>query len=56
MRRHARRILVRSEGKRPLPRPSHRREDNIKFDLREIGGDGKAGLIWFRIGTSGRLL
>jgi hypothetical protein len=32
------RVLVRrSEGKRPLGRPRHRWEDNIKLDLREIG-------------------
>jgi hypothetical protein len=35
------RVLVgRSEGKRPLGRPRHRLEDNIKVDLREIGIDG----------------
>jgi len=26
-----------SEGKRPLGRPRHRREDNIKMDLQEVG-------------------
>jgi hypothetical protein len=31
-------ILVgRPEGRRPLGRPRHRREDNIKMDLKEIG-------------------
>jgi hypothetical protein len=35
------RVLVRRpEGKRPLGRPRHRWEDNIKIDLREIGIDG----------------
>jgi hypothetical protein len=35
------RVLVgRPEGKRPLGRPRHRWEDNIKMDLREIGIDG----------------
>jgi hypothetical protein len=29
----------RPEGKRPLGRPRHRWEDNIKMDLREIGID-----------------
>jgi hypothetical protein len=34
-------ILVgRPEGKRPLGRPRHRWEDNMKMDLREIGIDG----------------
>jgi hypothetical protein len=35
------RVLVgRAKGKRPLGRPRHRWEDNIKMDLREIGIDG----------------
>jgi hypothetical protein len=33
------RVLVgRPKGKRPLGRPRHRLEDNIKMDLQEIGG------------------
>jgi hypothetical protein len=40
-RRGVHRVLVRrSEGKRPLERPMHRWEDNIKIDLRETGIDG----------------
>jgi hypothetical protein len=36
--RTAYRILVgKPEGKRPLRRPRHRWENNIKMDLREIG-------------------
>jgi hypothetical protein len=39
--RGAYRVLVgRPEGKRPLGRPRHRWEDNIKMDLGEIGIDG----------------
>jgi hypothetical protein len=35
------RVLVgRPECKKPLGRPKHRWEDNIKMDLREIGIDG----------------
>jgi hypothetical protein len=35
------RVFVgRSEGTRPLGRPKHRWEDNIKVDLRETGMDG----------------
>jgi hypothetical protein len=51
------RVLVgRSEGRRPLGRPRHRWEDNIKMDLREIGIDG-ANWIWLaQIGSGGRLL
>ena len=34
------RVLVgKPEGKRPLGRPRHRWEDNIKMDLREVGCD-----------------
>jgi len=35
------RILVeKPEGKRPLGRPRRRWEDNIKMELREVGGGG----------------
>ena len=38
--RNAYRVLVgKPEGRRPLGRPRHRREDNIKGDLREVGCD-----------------
>jgi hypothetical protein len=34
------RVLAgRPKGKRPLGKPTHRWEDNIKMDLREIGID-----------------
>jgi hypothetical protein len=29
-----------SEGQRPLGKPRHRREDNIKVDLQEVGCKG----------------
>ena len=33
------RVLVgKPEGKRPMGRPRHRWEDNIKMDLQELGG------------------
>jgi len=38
-------LVGRPEGKRPLGRPRHRLEDNIKMDLREIGIDG-TNWIW----------
>jgi hypothetical protein len=46
------------EGKRPLRRTRCWWVDNIKINLREIGWYGMewSGLLWFRIGTSGRLL
>jgi hypothetical protein len=30
-------LVVKREGKRPLGRPRHRWEDNIKMDLQEVG-------------------
>jgi len=41
------------EGKRPLVRPRHRWEDNIKMDLKEVGCGGMAGSSWLWIGTGG---
>jgi hypothetical protein len=38
-------LVWRHEGKRPLGRPRHRLEDNIKLDLREIGISG-VNWIW----------
>ena len=47
------RVLVgKPEGKRPLGRPRHKWEDNIKMDLQEVGSV-KTGWIWLRIGTGG---
>jgi hypothetical protein len=54
---NAYRILVgKPKEKRPLGRPRHQWEDNIKMDLRETGWGRWTGLIWLRIGTSGGLL
>jgi hypothetical protein len=40
-RRGAHRVLVgKPEGRRPYGRLRHRWEDNIKIDLRELGGGG----------------
>jgi hypothetical protein len=40
-RRDVYRVLVgKPEGKRPLGRPRHRWEDNIKMDLRKVGCAG----------------
>jgi len=51
-RRGVHRVLVgKPEGKRPLGRLRRRWEDNIKMDLRELGGGGDWS--WLRIGTDG---
>jgi hypothetical protein len=42
------------ERKRPLGRPRHKWEDNIKMDLQEVGV--RTGSSWVRIGTDGRHL
>jgi hypothetical protein len=41
------RVLVgKSERKRPLGRPKHRWEDNIKMDLQEVG---RGGMDWIEL-------
>ena len=40
-------------GKRPLGRPRHRWEDNVRMDLEEIGIIQGIGLIRLRIGVIG---
>jgi hypothetical protein len=36
------------EGKRPLGRPRHRWEDNMKMDLQAGGGGAWPGTLWRR--------
>jgi hypothetical protein len=57
-RKGAYRVLVgRPEGRRPLGRPSHTWEDNIKIDLKYVGLGGPwTGLIWLKIATGSRRL
>jgi hypothetical protein len=52
------RVLVgKREGRRPLGRPRHRSDDNIKMDIPEVGcGGAWTGLIWLRICTGSGLL
>jgi len=53
-------LVGKSEGKRPLGRPMHRWEENIKWLFKKLdwGGGGCAwtGLIWLRTGTDVGLL
>ena len=45
------RVLVgKPEGKRPLGRPRHRWEDNIKMGLQEVGG---GGMDWIDLAQDG---
>jgi hypothetical protein len=56
-RRGAHRVLVgKPEGKSPLGKSRYRWNDSIKMDCRKWDGGTHPGLIWLRIGTSGRLL
>jgi len=54
------RVLVgKLGGNRPLARPRHKWDHNMKIDLQEMGwGEGGAwtGLIWLRIRIGGRHL
>jgi hypothetical protein len=54
--RNAYKILVgKSEGRRPLGRPSCRQEENIRMDHRDVGWECVDWIHQFRIGTSGEL-
>ena len=56
-RRGVHRVLVgKSEGKKPLVRPKHRRKDNINMDFQEVGCGDMTGSMWLRIGTGVRHL
>jgi hypothetical protein len=49
-------LMERPEERRPLGRPRHTWEDNIKMDLQEVGWRAWTGLRWLRIGTGGGIL
>ena len=49
-------LVGKPEGRRPLERPRHRWEDDIKMDLRKMGLEACTGSMWLRIGTGGGLL
>jgi len=57
VRRGAYKFLVgQLDGNRPLKRPRHRWEDNIKMDLQDVGWAAWTGLIRLRIRIGGGLL
>ena len=49
-------LLGKLERRRPLGRPRHGWEDNIKMDLRGVGYGTGTGSILLRIGTGNELL
>jgi hypothetical protein len=49
-------FVAKPEGKRPLGRHKYKLEDVLKWILERDDGLVWTGLIWLRIGTSGRLL
>ena len=50
-------LVGKPEGEKPLGRPRHRCEDDIKMDLEEVGWwESWTGLVWLRSGTSDGLL
>jgi len=50
------RARVTYSGKRPLVKPRHKWEDNIKMYVKEIDWDVWTGLMWLRTGKSGGML
>ena len=46
-------LMGKPEGKKPLGRPRHRWQDNIKMDLQEVGCRGWTESNCLRIGTGG---
>jgi hypothetical protein len=44
------------QGKRPLGRSRHSWKNNVEMNHGELGWDGVAEFIWFRLGTTGWLL
>ena len=49
-------LVGKPKGKRPLGRPRHRWEDNIKMIFRKWEGVVGTGWVWLRIGIGGRHL
>ena len=45
--------MEKPEGKKPLGRPRHKWEDNIKMNLEIVGWGAWTGLNWLRIRTGG---
>jgi hypothetical protein len=48
--------MERTEGRRPLGRPGHRWEDNIKWIFKTWDVGVWTGSSWLRIGAGGGLL
>lgn len=48
--------ILKPEGKKPLERPGHVWEDNIKIDFKEMECEGKTALHKLWLGSSSRFL
>jgi hypothetical protein len=46
-------LVAKPEEKRPMVRPRHRWEDNIKMDLQEVEWGVWTGSSWLRVETGG---
>jgi hypothetical protein len=49
-------LVERCNGRRPVERPIHRWDDNVKMDLKKWNREAWSGLVWLRMGTGGRCL
>jgi hypothetical protein len=49
-------LIGKPEGMRPLGRPRHIWEDNIKMNIKKWGVRLWTGFVWLRIGTSDDIL
>jgi hypothetical protein len=48
-------LVERPEERRPLGRPRHKWENNVKIDLQGVEWGEWIGWMWHRIGTDGGL-
>jgi len=49
-------LVGRTDGTRPLGRPTHRWNYNIKMNLQEWDEEAWTGLLWLWIGTDGKCM
>jgi len=49
-------LMGKPEAEKPLGRPGHRWDNNIKINFKQVDGKMWTEFIWFRIGVGGRCL